>query len=199
MRSFFRACVVVAVLATAPACSLKTYAINMVGDALSAGDSVYQTDDDLELVGAALPFGLKLTESLLGQSPNHPGLLLTACRGFTLYPYAYVGHAAEIAADDDLDRARALRAQGAAVVPPGVRVPAYVGSSGRTPASTRALASEPAAAVSVIRDEQPREGSAVPLLVGRVARPGHFGFQGRRRDARTAAGGPRAARSGADR
>ena len=109
MRSLFRAWLVVAALATAPACSLKTYAINMVGDALSAGDSVYQTDDDLELVGAALPFGLKLTESLLAQSPNHPGLLLTACRGFTVYPYAYIGHAAEIAADDDLDRARVLR------------------------------------------------------------------------------------------
>jgi hypothetical protein len=99
----------VAVFATGPACSLKTYAINMVGDALSAGDSVYETDDDLELVGAALPFGLKLTESLLAQSPGHRGLLLTACRGFTVYAFAYVGHAAEITADEDLDRARAVR------------------------------------------------------------------------------------------
>ena len=31
-------------------CSLKTYAINMVGDALAEGDSVYETDDDIELV-----------------------------------------------------------------------------------------------------------------------------------------------------
>jgi predicted anti-sigma-YlaC factor YlaD len=87
-------------------CSLKTYAINMVGNALSAGDSVYETDDDVELVGAALPFGLKLTESLLAQSPNHPGLLLTACRGFVLYAYAYVSHAAEQAAETDLDLAQ---------------------------------------------------------------------------------------------
>jgi predicted anti-sigma-YlaC factor YlaD len=83
----------------------------MVGNALSSGDSVYETDDDLELVGAALPFGLKLTESLLVQSPNHPGLLLTACRGFTLYSYAYVAYQAELAADEDLDRARAIRAR----------------------------------------------------------------------------------------
>jgi predicted anti-sigma-YlaC factor YlaD len=81
----------------------------MVGNALSSGDSVYETDDDLELVGAALPFGLKLTESLLVQSPNHPGLLLTACRGFTLYSYAYVAYQAELAADEDIDRAQAIR------------------------------------------------------------------------------------------
>ena len=93
------------------ACSLKTYAINMVGDALSSGDSVYESDEDIELVGSALPFGLKLTESLLAQSPRHSGLLLTACRGFTLYSYAYVAYEAERTAETDLDRARVLRAR----------------------------------------------------------------------------------------
>jgi predicted anti-sigma-YlaC factor YlaD len=109
MSSFARFLLMAVAVAAVPGCSLKTYAINMVGDALSSGDSVYETDNDLELVGAALPFGLKLTESLLAQSPDHRGLLLTACRGFTLYSYAYVGHAAEVAAEDDLDRARSLR------------------------------------------------------------------------------------------
>ena len=55
---------------TVVGCSLRTYAINMVGDALASGDSVYETDEDLELVGDALPFGLKLTESLLNESPE---------------------------------------------------------------------------------------------------------------------------------
>ena len=87
-------------------CSLKTYAINMVGDALAEGNSVYETDEDIELVGQALPFGLKLTESLLEQSPNHRGLLLTACRGFVLYSYGYVHRQAELSVDDDLDRAQ---------------------------------------------------------------------------------------------
>jgi len=91
------------------ACSVKTYAINMVGNALASGQSVYETDDDLELVGAALPFGLKLTESLLTQSPRNEGLLFTACRGFVLYSYAYVDYAAQLASSTDLDRARALR------------------------------------------------------------------------------------------
>jgi predicted anti-sigma-YlaC factor YlaD len=90
-------------------CSVRTYAINMVGNALASGNSVYETDDDLTLVGDALPFGLKLTESLLAQSPNHRGLLLTASRGFVLYSYAYVDYEASIAADADLDRARVLR------------------------------------------------------------------------------------------
>ena len=92
-------------------CSLKTYAINMVGDALASGDSVFESDEDLELVGDALPFGLKLTESLLSESPNHEGLLLSACRGFVLYSYAYVDYPAEVAMEDDFDRALALRSR----------------------------------------------------------------------------------------
>ena len=81
----------------------------MVGDALSSGDSVYESDEDIELVGDALPFGLKLTESLLTETPNHEGLLLTACRGFVLYSYAYVDYPAELTLDEDFDRGRAMR------------------------------------------------------------------------------------------
>lgn len=92
-------------------CSLKTYAINMVGDALASGDSTFESDEDLELVGDALPFGLKLTETLLSESPNHEGLLLSACRGFVLYSYAYVDYPAEVAMQDDFERARAMRAR----------------------------------------------------------------------------------------
>ena len=94
-------------------CSLKTYAINMVGDALASGDSVFESDEDLELVGDALPFGLKLTESLLNQSPNHEGLLLSACRGFVLYSYGYVNYPAEVAMDTDFEGARVMRARAA--------------------------------------------------------------------------------------
>src|SRR5436190_7871761 len=158
MRSFVRASLVVAAVATAPACSLKTYAINMVGDALSTGDSVYETDDDLELIGAALPFGLKLSESLLAQSPDHPGLLLMACRGFTLYSYAYVGFAAEVAADDDLDRARALRLRARRLY---LRAFDYCirGLERSYPGLTGALAGDPAAAVAVIK-----HNNHLPLL-----------------------------------
>jgi predicted anti-sigma-YlaC factor YlaD len=90
-------------------CSMRRVAINMVGDALASGNSVYETDDDIDLVGQALPFGLKLTESLLAQSPDHRGLLLTASRGFIQYSYSYVGYEAEVTRDQDLDRSLALR------------------------------------------------------------------------------------------
>jgi predicted anti-sigma-YlaC factor YlaD len=98
-----------AVFLAGPGCSLRRYAINQVGNVLAEGPSVYETDEDIELVGGALPFGLKLVESLLQQSPRHRGLLLTACRGFVLYSYAYVDFEAEVAEDEDLERAGQLR------------------------------------------------------------------------------------------
>ncbi len=98
-------------LASGSACSLKKYAVNKIGDTLASGNSVYETDEDADLVGEALPFGLKLTESLLQESPNHRGLLLTACRGFVLYSYGYVDFPGEVLMDEDLERGRALRAR----------------------------------------------------------------------------------------
>ena len=70
-------------------CSIRRYAINQIGDALASGTSTYTSDEDLELVGEALPFGLKLIESLLAESPKHKGLLLAACEGFTSYTWVY--------------------------------------------------------------------------------------------------------------
>ncbi len=90
-------------------CSIRRTAVNMVGDALASGSSVYETDEDVELVVDALPFGLKFMEGLLAESPNHPGLLLTLCKGFVLYSYANVDYEAVVAEEIDLDRARALK------------------------------------------------------------------------------------------
>ncbi len=90
-------------------CSVKRMAINRLGDALSEGASVYATDDDPDLVGAALPFGLKTIESLLVQSPSHRGLLLAAASGFTQYAYAFVQNEADWVEDEDVARATALR------------------------------------------------------------------------------------------
>ena len=90
-------------------CSIQRLAVNRLGDALAQGSSVYATDDDPELVGAALPFGLKTIESLLVQSPHHKGLLLAATSGFTQYAYAFVQNEADILEDTDFARATALR------------------------------------------------------------------------------------------
>jgi predicted anti-sigma-YlaC factor YlaD len=84
-------------------------AINTVGNALAEGNSVYATDDDPDLVREAVPFGLKLVESLLQQSPQHKGLLLSASSGFTSYGYAFVQQDADFIEAEDLDKATALR------------------------------------------------------------------------------------------
>ncbi len=99
--------VLVALISTG--CSIRKFAINRIGDALAEGTSTYDSDDDLELVGDALPFGLKLIESLLAESPDHAGMRLAACRGFVSYSYIYVQQEAERAADFDLARSRRLR------------------------------------------------------------------------------------------
>ncbi len=91
------------------ACSVKKFAVRQVGDALSSGTSVYETDPDVDLVGEALPFSLKLLESLLEITPKHRGLLLTAARGFTLYAYAYVDQPGEMLIEEDFERGKALR------------------------------------------------------------------------------------------
>jgi predicted anti-sigma-YlaC factor YlaD len=94
------------------ACSIKTMAVNTVGDALSApGPSVYATDDDPELIRAALPFSLKTLESLLQTSPNHKGMLLTACSGFTSYANAFVQLDAEAVESTDYEESERLKAR----------------------------------------------------------------------------------------
>ncbi|MGI9317588.1 MAG: TRAP transporter TatT component family protein [bacterium] len=91
------------------ACSPKRIAVNAVGDMLADGGSIYESDDDIYLVGDALPFSLKLLESLLIESPDHRGLLLSASRGFVLYSYAYVHWQAEQVKYSSIQKARELR------------------------------------------------------------------------------------------
>lgn len=100
-----------ACLVVTAGCSIKRMAINKIGNALASGGSTYETDDDPELVANALPFGLKLIESLLAESPRHRGLLLAAASGFTEYSYAFVAQPADEAAADNLDRGHAMRAR----------------------------------------------------------------------------------------
>lgn len=149
------------ILTASSGCSLRTYAINTVGDALASGNSVYETDDDIELVGSALPFGLKLTESLLAQSPDHAGLLLTACRGFTMYSYAFVAYEAELLNEEDLDRARAMRRRARKLYLRGAQY-GFHALERHYPGLEQALMKDPAAAV--VRIGPKRRARDVPLL-----------------------------------
>jgi predicted anti-sigma-YlaC factor YlaD len=92
-----------------PACSIQKLAVNKVADALSSTGSSFATDDDPDLVGEAVPFGLKTMESLLGETPRHEGLLLATASGFVQYAYGWVQMPADVVEAQDLARATHLR------------------------------------------------------------------------------------------
>ena len=132
----------VLLLALASGCSIKKYAINQLGNALSGSGATFASDDDPELIKAAVPFSLKLIESLLAESPKHEGLLLAASSGFTQYGYAFVKQEADEKEESDLagsDAARArakrlfLRARGYGLRGLEVRHPGFEAALKKTP------------------------------------------------------------------
>jgi len=143
-------------------CSIRRFAVNKIGDALASGGSTYSSDDDLILVGEALPFGLKLMEGLLADSPKHKGLLITACEGFTTYAYIYVQHKADTGAEQDLTEAREMRTRARRLY---LRARAY--GLRRLEASykgiTERIEADPQAALSVVKKED------VPVLYWNAA------------------------------
>jgi len=92
-------------------CSIKQVAVNSLGDALAKGGSggSFGTDNDPELVEAAVPFSLKLMESILLESPEHEALLTATAGGFTQYAYAFVQQEADAVEEEDFERASELR------------------------------------------------------------------------------------------
>jgi predicted anti-sigma-YlaC factor YlaD len=90
---------------------MRKFAINKLGDALAETGDTYASDDDPQLVREALPFALKLIESLLEQSPDHVGLLTAASGGFTQYAYAFVQQDADELDDTDFREAALLRSR----------------------------------------------------------------------------------------
>ena len=107
----FSACALILVLAAtvlAPGCSIRRMAMKSVANSLTSGPDVFGTDDDPDLIRDALPFGLKTMESLLASLPEHEGLLLTLCKGYTQYAYAYVQSEGDLLVNSDYARATAL-------------------------------------------------------------------------------------------
>jgi predicted anti-sigma-YlaC factor YlaD len=91
------------------ACSLKTMAVKSVADTLSESGDTFSRDDDPELIRDAVPFALKLQETLLSSIPRHAPLLVGTCSGFTQYGYAFVETDAVVLGDQRHDEAKALR------------------------------------------------------------------------------------------
>jgi len=90
-------------------CSIKKIAINHLGDALAQGGTTFASDNDPEMIRAAVPFSLKLMESILAESPEHAGLLLALSSGFTQYAFAFVVQEADEIEENDLARAMEAR------------------------------------------------------------------------------------------
>lgn len=95
-------------LLMAGGCSVKRMAVNMVGDALAGSGTTFSSDDDPELIKDAVPFSLKLMESLLAESPEHTELLRATAAGFTQYGYAFVQLPALELRDSDLAQSREM-------------------------------------------------------------------------------------------
>jgi predicted anti-sigma-YlaC factor YlaD len=72
--------------------------MNLVADALTGEGSsdVFTGDQDPQLVGDAIPFAIKMYESLLSASPDHQGLMLTTGSLFIMYANAFVQGPAEM-------------------------------------------------------------------------------------------------------
>jgi predicted anti-sigma-YlaC factor YlaD len=109
-RMLLALCVVLA-SGSFSACSVKRMAINGLADTLASSGDVFASDEDPELVRDAVPFSLKTIETLLAEVPDHPGLLLSACSGFTQYAYAFVQADADMLDAAEYDEAEALRAR----------------------------------------------------------------------------------------
>ena len=86
-----------AVAAVTTACSINKMAMSAVSDTLTADGSegVFTGDSDPQLVGAALPFAIKMYESLLAANPNHQGLLRTTGSLLVMYANGFVQKPAE--------------------------------------------------------------------------------------------------------
>lgn len=105
LNSLIMACAAALVLS---GCSLKRAAVNLAGDAISGGGRAYSSDDDPDFIREALPFGIKVSESLLEESPEHRGLLASVAKGYAVYAYLLQNQADRIEAAD-LSKAKALR------------------------------------------------------------------------------------------
>jgi predicted anti-sigma-YlaC factor YlaD len=110
-------------------CSINRMAIKAVSNALTGEGSaaVFTSDSDPELVGEAIPFAIKMYETLLSSNPDHQGLILTTGSLFVMYANAFVQGPAfllppgeYLRRDAEYRRAKALYLRGAAILHRGL-------------------------------------------------------------------------------
>jgi predicted anti-sigma-YlaC factor YlaD len=108
---FLSVCFVIAINLFFNGCSIQRIAMNRLGDALAQGGATFSSDNDPEIVKAAVPFSLKLMESILAETPEHGGLLLALSSGFTQYTFAFVAQETDETEEYDLASAMELRSR----------------------------------------------------------------------------------------
>lgn len=156
-----------ALLLSSSCFSVKKMAVKQAADALAAGGDTFASDEDAELVKQAVPFSLKLMESLLVETPDHRGLLLACCSGFTQYAYAFVHEEADEVETTDYAAADVLRAR-ARKLYRRARDYGLRGLEAGYPGLRAQLTSDPRAALARVRK------SDVPLLYWTAAAWGSY-------------------------
>lgn len=91
-------------------CSIKKLAMKQVANALTApgGSTVFTGDNDPEFVGDALPFAIKMYESLLSSLPHHQGLQLRTGSLYVMYANAFLHTPAEMLTEAEYEKQEAL-------------------------------------------------------------------------------------------
>src|SRR5512139_21368 len=86
-------------------CSLEKLAMKKVAGMLSGSSSadVFSTDNDPDFVGDALPFAIKLYETLLASLPEHAGLRLRTGSLYIMYANAFVQTPADMTPRRELE------------------------------------------------------------------------------------------------
>lgn len=83
---------ILALILALSGCSINQLAVRAVANSMADGEepNVFMSDNDPELISDALPFALKLYETLLQQDPENEELLLTTGSGYTSYANAFL-------------------------------------------------------------------------------------------------------------
>ncbi len=115
MKKVPLALVAAACVALLPGCSINVLAVRAVSGVLTGsgggGGDVFTGEDDPELVGDALPFAMKLYESLLAADPENPDLLLATGRIFVIFANAFVQTPADMLEASAVEEQAAMRAR----------------------------------------------------------------------------------------
>lgn len=143
-------------------CSLKKKAVDTLASVLGESEYVYLSDDDPELIAAAMPFNLKTLETLLRSNPDHRELLLMTCKSFIFYTYGFVEPQVERLEESNYYEAQETRRRAARLYMRAYRYGLH-GIEVAHPGFSKQLPVEPERTVQALKSED------VPLAVWTAA------------------------------